>query len=66
MSMDETNNSFEIKRQESQKTLEECQVSKALDSCLKCTEIIGCTIRNQYVRSVYESMSKGSTGGFDF
>lgn len=66
MSMDETNSPYELKRQESQKALEECQTSKSVDSCLKCPEIIGCEIRNHYVRSVYESMSKGSTGGFDF
>lgn len=57
---------FELKLDEAKQELTECQVSKNVESCLRCSELIGCPIRTQYVRSVYESMSKGSTGGFDF
>jgi hypothetical protein len=64
--MDETKEIYEEKLDASKQTLQECQTSKGVESCLKCTEIIGCPIRTLYVRSVYESMSKGSTGGFDF
>lgn len=64
--MDETKSIYEEKLGSSKQSLQECQDSKGLDSCLKCSEIIGCPIRTLYVRSVYESMSKGSTGGFDF
>jgi hypothetical protein len=64
--MEESNEVYEAKLDEAKKVLEQCQESKSVESCLKCTEIIGCEVRTQYVRSVYESMSKGSTGGFDF
>jgi hypothetical protein len=64
--MDETNNPYEIKLLEAKKALQECQSSKALESCLNCPSLVGCPIRTAYVRTVYESMSKGETGGFDF
>ncbi|MDP1785575.1 MAG: hypothetical protein Q8K81_09150 [Sulfuricurvum sp.] len=64
--MAETNNPYEVKLDEAKRSLQECQTSKALDSCLNCPSLIGCPIRTLYVRTVYESMSKGETGGFDF
>jgi len=64
--MDESNTQYEFKLNEAKETLQECQISKNVESCLKCSELIGCPIRTLYVRSVYESMSKGETGGFDF
>ncbi len=57
---------YQQKLDDAMKTLQECQVSKQLESCYACSESIGCEIRSLYVRSVYESMSKGETGGFDF
>jgi len=64
--MDETNSVYEGKLDDAKQALIECQTSKGLESCLNCSELIGCPIRTQYVRSVYESMSKGEIGGFDF
>ncbi|HEX5710576.1 MAG TPA: hypothetical protein VFX68_04455 [Sulfuricurvum sp.] len=64
--MDETNSIYEAKLSSAKQSLEECQISKGVESCLKCSELIGCPVRTLYVRSVYESMSKGETGGFDF
>lgn len=64
--MDEINNVYEAKLVEARKALQECQTSKSLESCLNCPSLIGCPIRTAYVRTVYESMSKGETGGFDF
>jgi len=46
--------------------LEECQREKKLDSCSKCDKLLDCDIRDSYVRSVYDSMNKGSGGGFEF
>ena len=46
--------------------LKVCQKSKNIDSCLKCEKIIGCKIRNNYVKAVYNSMNKGQSGGFEF
>jgi len=64
--MDETNDVYEVKLDETKQALTECQMSKEMESCLKCPQLFGCSIRTLYVRTVYESMSKGATGGFDF
>ena len=64
--MHETNDVYEAKLDEAKQALNECQTSKGVDSCLKCSQLLGCPIRGLYVRAVYESMSKGETGGFDF
>jgi len=60
------NDEFEQKLFEKKKELEECQNKKGLKSCLKCSEIIACEIRNNYVKAVYDSMNKGQSGGFEF
>jgi hypothetical protein len=46
--------------------LQECQSSKSVKSCSDCEHFIGCELRDDYVKSVYNSMSKGDTGGFEF
>lgn len=46
--------------------LQECQSSKTLSGCFECSELLECTLRKDYVKAVYESMSKGSMGGFEF
>ena len=46
--------------------LKKCQIEKNINSCLKCTEILTCKIRDNYIKAVYESMNKGSGGGFEF
>ena len=48
------------------KILKECQVSKSLNSCTPCEHLIECDTRKAYIKSVYESMNKGSGGGFEF
>ena len=48
------------------KTLQQCQKEKNIDSCMKCEKLLECEIRADYVKSVYESMSHGETGGFEF
>ena len=57
---------FEIKLQEQKELLQKCQSDKKVSSCLVCKEVVGCEIRKKYVVSVYESMSKGVGGGFEF
>jgi len=55
------------KRLEEQKAiLKQCQNEKNFKSCNACDKIIGCEIRRNYVQAVYDSMSKGETGGFEF
>ncbi len=46
--------------------LKVCQKNHNTDSCLKCDKVIGCELRAAYVKAAYETMSKGSGGGFEF
>ncbi len=46
--------------------LKQCQTSLSYESCNECDKFFECEIRRQYVKAVYESMSKGSGGGFEF
>ncbi len=57
---------YEAALQEALERLKECQKQKNLKSCLKCPKILGCQIRQIYVKAVYESMNKGQGGGFEF
>ena len=57
---------WQIALDEALQQLQGCQEQKQLDSCMKCAEIYKCTIKESYVKTVYESMNKGSGGGFEF
>jgi len=46
--------------------LQKCQENKNLSSCSVCEHYLKCELRDNYVKSVYNSMSKGQTGGFEF
>jgi len=46
--------------------LEACQKEKHVTSCLKCDTLLECEIRDAYIKAVYDSMSKGKGGGFEF
>jgi hypothetical protein len=46
--------------------LKTCQQSKNINSCMKCQSALECEVRETYVKAVYESMNKGSGGGFEF
>ena len=46
--------------------LEACQKSRQLTSCMACENILDCDVRESYVKAVYDSMSKGTGGGFEF
>jgi hypothetical protein len=46
--------------------LKRCQEEHRLASCLACEKILGCEVRSRYVNAVYESMNKGTGGGFEF
>jgi hypothetical protein len=60
--LDEWEQNLEVKLVE----LNECQTSKQFDTCSKCSEFFECNIRKSYIKAVYESMNKGSAGGFEF
>lgn len=57
---------WDLKLEAKQKELQECQVSKNLESCTPCEQFFDCELRKKYVIAVYESMNKGSGGGFEF
>jgi len=46
--------------------LKECQKSNNISSCTPCDKFFGCELRKKYILAVYESMNKGSGGGFEF
>lgn len=57
---------FEQHLEEMIAKLQACQVEKALKSCSDCEHYLSCELRTDYIKSVYNSMSKGDTGGFEF
>ncbi|XOB60684.1 hypothetical protein ACMC56_08700 [Campylobacterota bacterium DY0563] len=46
--------------------LKGCQQSNSLSSCTPCEKFFECELRKKYILAVYESMNKGSGGGFEF
>jgi len=46
--------------------LEACQKERGTESCMKCEKLLECTLRDAYVKAVYDSMNKGTGGGFEF
>ena len=66
-----TNNTQELDRWDlallkEKENLQSCQKTLGLDSCMVCEKIFDCEIRKIYIKAVYESMNKGSGGGFEF
>jgi len=57
---------FELHLDTMIKKLQSCQNDKQLETCSSCDSYFSCQIREDYVKSVYNSMSKGDTGGFEF
>ena len=57
---------WEIKLEEKIVELKSCQDSNNLKTCSDCSKFFECELRKKYVISVYESMNKGSGGGFEF
>lgn len=60
--MDEWEEKLELKLDE----LKKCQESNQINSCNACDKFFDCELRKKYVLAVYESMSKGAGGGFEF
>ena len=46
--------------------LENCQKEQHVKSCSACVKLLDCTLRDAYIKAVYDSMSKGEGGGFEF
>ena len=62
----EQKDKFELFLDEMVIKLQDCQKEKNHKSCSKCEFYFGCALREEYVNAVYNSMSKGDTGGFEF
>ena len=62
----EQKDKFELFLDEMVKKLQTCQKEKGHKSCSLCESYFGCSLRDEYVKAVYNSMSKGDTGGFEF
>jgi len=62
LSLDE----WELALKAEKKKLENCQITQQVSSCLSCSKIHECEVRDAYVHAVYNSMSKGAGGGFEF
>ena len=59
-------NLYQQKLDESLKKVQESQKNNGVASCLYCQKVIGCEVRNFYVKVVYESMNGGQGGDFEF
>lgn len=57
---------WEIKLDNMLVELKNCQESNTLNSCTPCSQFFECELRKKYILAVYESMNKGSGGGFEF
>jgi len=57
---------YKEKLSQAKKDLEKCQQNLQLKSCLNCKKLLDCEIRKKYIDAVYNSMSKGQSGGFEF
>jgi hypothetical protein len=57
---------WELKLQVKKDELERCQQEHNIDSCLKCSMLLKCQLRDSFVHAVYSSMNKGKGGGFEF
>ena len=62
----EQKDKFEVFLEEMMQKLQKCQKDKGHKSCSLCESYFGCPLRDEYVKAVYNSMSKGDTGGFEF
>ena len=57
---------WQIALKQKKTELETCQAQHGVDSCMKCEKLLDCTLRDTYIKAVYDSMSKGAGGGFEF
>jgi hypothetical protein len=64
--MQQQKDKFELYLDEMILKVQNCQKEKSLQSCSACDSYMACELRSDYVKAVYNSMSKGSTGGFEF
>jgi len=59
-------NEWEIALRVKTEELKKCQQEKNVTSCTQCEKLLLCELRDTYVKAVYDSMNKGTGGGFEF
>jgi hypothetical protein len=64
--MQPTPDKWQIALDEQIVVIKKCQDEKKVNSCMQCSLILECQTRDRYIKAVYESMNKGSGGGFEF
>jgi len=57
---------WQITLKQKKAELENCQKQHNVSSCLQCEKLLNCALRDAYIKAVYDSMSKGKGGGFEF
>ena len=57
---------YERRLDEMLQKLQACQREREVRSCSRCERYLACELRTAYVGAVYDSMSRGETGGFEF
>ena len=63
---EQTLDEWQIALKQKKSVLESCQIEQQVTSCADFDKILDCEIRDGYVNAVYDSMSKGTGGGFEF
>lgn len=65
--MEKDTTKFDLELYDALNLLNKCQLDtqKKL-SCIWCAKFFSCQIRQDYVKKVYNSMSKGKSGNFEF
>ncbi len=64
--MEKEKDQWDVKLDHQLEIIYKCQQDHNVDSCMKCEKLLNCEIRDNYIKAVYESMNKGSGGGFEF
>ncbi len=57
---------WQIALKQKKSELEACQSEHQVKSCMRCEKLLDCVVRDSYIQAVYDSMSKGAGGGFEF
>lgn len=63
---EQTLDQWQILLKEQRIVLEACQKEQHVHSCMLCEKFLDCSLRDGYIKAVYDSMSKGKGGGFEF
>ncbi|MBT8344569.1 MAG: hypothetical protein KJO45_07620 [Sulfurovum sp.] len=63
---DQVLDEWQIALKQKKSDLEACQKEHQVKSCIGCEKLLECEVRDAYIKAVYDSMSKGAGGGFEF